>query len=547
MKKLVLFFAAFVFVSCTSIDKNVELIPRPDYTENDALSDELSLVSELLKTDPVKALWRSYLAARNARENDSAQKLFEECSRSVSELCQKSYDSKDYVEALRCFRSLSSVNAVDGNALQVGEQKLYALALSNVPGLSAVNKKNAATVSDMIKGTVTVLVDKGIKIERGMGYSDSVLGSGFFISEDGYIVTNHHVISDMVDPRYEGFARLYIKLAEDPDTRIPAKVVGWDSTLDLALLKTEIKAPYVFELGSSSDLSVGDRVFAIGSPLGLDKTLTSGIISSDDRHLFSAGFVFQIDAAVNSGNSGGPLIDEKGRVQAVVFAGVMNYQGLNFAIPVEYLRYDLPFLFAGGERKHPWCGAYGKTKRLPGSGSVSEGVLVNYVMPGSSGDLSGLTEGATVVSVNGVLVSSLDDLHSCFMQESEETIVLLEVQNPIGGTTSFAVYLEGRPENPGYEIYRHDLISGSLLPILGMRLVGVSSSNKKKFSVVNVIKGSIADKAGFSENDPVDILNVKISDEKDIAYVEMYARKRKNGYLDVSLGLTASLDSPYYF
>ena len=197
MKKLVLFFAAFVFVSCTSIDKNVELIPRPDYTENDALSDELSLVSELLKTDPVKALWRSYLAARNARENDSAQKLFEECSRSVSELCQKSYDSKDYVEALRCFRSLSSVNAVDGNALQVGEQKLYALALSNVPGLSAVNKKNAATVSDMIKGTVTVLVDKGIKIERGMGYSDSVLGSGFFISEDGYIVTNHHVISDM--------------------------------------------------------------------------------------------------------------------------------------------------------------------------------------------------------------------------------------------------------------------------------------------------------------------------------------------------------------
>lgn len=104
------------------------------------------------------------------------------------------------------------------------------------------------------------------------------------------------------------------------------------------------KAPYVFELGSSSDLSVGDRVFAIGSPLGLDKTLTSGIISSDDRHLFSAGFVFQIDAAVNSGNSGGPLIDEKGRVQAVVFAGVMNYQGLNFAIPVEYLRYDLPFL-----------------------------------------------------------------------------------------------------------------------------------------------------------------------------------------------------------
>ena len=76
-------------------------------------------------------------------------------------------------------------------------------------------------VSELIKGTVTVYVDKGIKVERGVGYTDGVLGSGFFISKNGYIITNHHVISDCVDPEYEGFARLYIRLADDSETRIP--------------------------------------------------------------------------------------------------------------------------------------------------------------------------------------------------------------------------------------------------------------------------------------------------------------------------------------
>ena len=103
-------------------------------------------------------------------------------------------------------------------------------------------------------------------------------------------------------------------------------------------------------------MSVGDKISAIGTPIGLEGTLTSGIISSIGRKMTTLGNVFQIDAAVNSGNSGGPLIDEKYKVQAIVFAGMLQFQGLNFAIPVEYLKLLLPRLYYGGEILHPFVG-----------------------------------------------------------------------------------------------------------------------------------------------------------------------------------------------
>ena len=130
------------------------------------------------------------------------------------------------------------------------------------------------------------------------------------------------MIADLVDKKSESFSRLFIKLAGDSDTRIPAKVIGYDSEIDLALIKTEVEAPYVFSLGSSADLDAGDKIYAIGSPVGLERTLTSGIVSATDRKLFTLASVMQIDAAVNQGNSGGPCIDENGNVQGVVFAAM---------------------------------------------------------------------------------------------------------------------------------------------------------------------------------------------------------------------------------
>lgn len=556
LKKISFAIAACVALFCTSCEstKQVVTLYTPlDYTADDAISTEIKRIEKLSETETVKALWRAKLLVDNTDSKISShQNTVEELARMeaiVSASYKKALEEKNYFDAYRFYMSLSSCGYEKLSSLEKNNDELISLIQQNVPGLKTEKKSSdeKVKVSSLIKGTVTVYVDKGLKFEKGMGYADGVIGSGFFISKDGYIVTNNHVIADCVDPKNEGFTRLYIRLAEDPDTKIPAKVVGYDSVLDLALIKAEVNAPYVFELGSSSALDVGDKVYAIGSPLGLDRTLTSGIISAKDRKLFTVGNAFQIDAAVNSGNSGGPLIDEQGRVQAIVFAGVQNYQGLNFAIPVEYLKYELPVLYKGGKRVHPWTSSYGRTKKLPGSGTKDEGLEVQYVMPGGSAALGGLKEDDVIYLFEDKTIESIDDLQNEFIKLLPETIATIKAKDKDGNEKSCLVYLDKRPEQPGYEIYTHDVVSNSFVPIVGMKMVSISTVNKKKYSVVNVLKGSVADDMGFSENDPVDILKVQFDEKKTSAYVEIYAKKRKNGYIDVSLGFNVSMDSPYYF
>lgn len=554
--KLIIFlFAIFVpFVSCKS--SQIEQEDNHIYTENDSLNDEISAIRKIGKTENAKALWRIFLLKERLKSENKFNQAVEDFYNECVENCVKEFNSfvqpenqeksADYFAALRISRSFEALGLDKESELLIKSENLQNKIYGFVPKLK-YREENKVEMSDMIKGTVTVYVDKGIKVENGSGYLDSVLGSGFFITSDGYLITNYHVISDMVEKKYEGYSRLYIKLAEDPETRIPAKVVGYDATLDLALLKTEIEAPYVFILGSSNELQVGDKVFAIGSPLGLEKTLTSGIISSTDRNLFTVGHVFQLDAAVNSGNSGGPLIDETGKVQAVVFAGVPNYQGLNFAIPIEYLKIELPFLFNGGERNQVWIGAYGKTKRLPGSGTSNEGILINYVMNGGNSSRAGLNQNDTIVKINNQTVASLDDLQLIFMHYQEGSIVRLEVKDENDFTRNLFVYLEKRPENPGYEIYQRDNIENAMFPLLGIKLVSTSTFNRRKFNVTEILKGSSADEAGFSENDPIEILGIEFNKDKTAGIVQLYVKRRKKGYLDIGISLPLTVDSPYYF
>ncbi len=554
-KVLIFLFVIFVpFVSCES--SKIEQNDNHIYTEDDSLNDEIIAIRNIGKKENLKALWRIFLIKErlesenkfNQNVEDFYNECIENCVNEFNSLVQSANQEKsqNYFAALKIVQSFDALGLEKKSELLEKSENLQNKIYEFVPKLKS-NEEAKVEMSDMIKGTVTVYVDKGIKVEKGSGYVDAVLGSGFFITKDGYLITNYHVISDMVEKKYEGFSRLYIKLAEDPETRIPAKVIGYDATLDLALLKTEIEAPYVFILGSSDELQVGDKVFAIGSPLGLEKTLTSGIISSTDRNLLTVGRVFQLDAAVNSGNSGGPLIDESGKVQAVVFAGVQNYQGLNFAIPIEYLKIELPFLFNGGERNQVWIGAYGKTKRLPGSGSLNEGITVNYVMNGGNAFRSGLRENDTVVKINNQTVNSLDDLQLIFMHYLDGTIIKLEVQDENNLQKNLFVYLEKRPKNPGYEIYERDNIQNAMYPLLGIKLVSTSTFNKRKFNVTQVLKGSSADEAGFSENDPVEILGLEFNKEKTAGIVQLYVKRRKKGYLDIGISLPLSVDSPYYF
>ena len=532
---IILFFVATLFCGCKSV-KLPENVEKPlDYTDEDVVINEIKNITTMLETLPVKALWRACILGDEA--------LIKKCRESVENQLVIAIQEKRYYDAARFEKSLASVGfKVDDEEIKsafVSSDSAY-----DVPGFIVDETLLPQTINDCINATVTVWVDKGLKIKDGSGYADVVIGSGFFIDKRGYLITNHHVIQDLVDPKYEGFGRCYVKLPSDMETKIPAKIIGYDSAVDIALLKIETSPQFVFELGSSSELTVGDKVSAIGTPIGLEGTLTSGIISSTDRKLNTIGNVFQLDAAVNSGNSGGPLIDENRKVQAIVFAGMLQFQGLNFAIPIEYLRQLLPALYEGGEVQHTWIGAFGHTKKEK---SKKVGLEVQYVMPGGSGAFSGLQEGDIIISADGKEITSVDDFQYLLMGNQPDTIVECSYKDNEGELHSIPLYLEKRPENPVQKFFYSDLPEDSFIPIFGMKLSHSSTINRKSYTIVKIYSGTSADEMGLSENDPVTIQEYKFDYENEYFLALLQVQRHKRGFIDVMLTMGATFDSPYYF
>lgn len=532
--------ATSLFFSCRSLNQVRNVTSLPDYSDSDVANLEAQRILDLMEEEPVKALWRAGIL-----KNDD---ILDQCKKSVLKKLNELLEQEKYFEAEKYIISLKSTGfskedfAAEKIILSQVENNLY----KNVP-LEKKNDKVPKKISDCVKATVTVWVDRGVKIKNGAGFADVIIGSGFFIDSRGYLVTNYHVIDSMVNPSYEGYARLYVKLYEDMETKIPAKVVGYDKMLDLALIKAEIEPNVVLSLGSSFDLNVGDRVLAIGSPVGLEGTLTSGIISATDRKLLTLGDVFQVDAAINSGNSGGPLIDEKMNVQAVVFAGMLAYQGLNFAIPVEYLKQELVSLYNENEIIHPWIGAFGKTAK---KGSEKKGLEVQYVMPGSPAHLSGLKSGQVIKSVDGKKVQSLEDFQFIMLSYSGDTILQFEVEENIEDenvSKTLCIYLENRPEYPVKQVYFSDYVSNAFYPFFGMKLVSADEANRKTFIVTDVLKNSTAEELHFTPDDVITINSVQLDETNGLLYAQIYAKRKKKGFLDVGMIMQTSLDTPYFF
>lgn len=424
------------FSACTSVTPSFS--QNVNYTDGRSITREVEAVHGLIAEKPLDALLRAKRLTLYTERTDEINTLYQDAQSAVGELFFKAVENGTWDEALKIFRSLA---ALGHTPTQWSEQKLIAAQrdkwkekkfdalIQDIARLSGGvhDAPSLETVRKMMKGTVTVWVDRGMTIEKGLGRADRMIGSGFFIDANGYLITNYHVIQSEVDPEYEGFSRVYIKRAENPTVRIPAKVVGWDTIFDLALLKTEINPEVYFQLGSSEDLNIGSRIYAIGSPAGLEQTLTSGIVSAQNRRLLSLGSVLQIDAPVNHGSSGGPIIDEAGRVQAIVFAGLERNEGLNFAIPVELLRLILPQLYAGGETVHAWMSCYGvSVKESPQQVAGTELV---YAVPGSSASV--IPAGAVITHLNGRAVPSLEALQAELMRLSAGTIVKVSGYAPL--------------------------------------------------------------------------------------------------------------------
>ena len=232
------------------------------------------------------------------------------------------------------------------------------------------------------------------------------LGSGFVIDDAGHVITNYHVV--------EGANEVYVNFSGED--RLKAEIVGVDPSTDLALLEIEAHARALtpLELGNSDAVRVGDDVVAIGNPFGLERSVTAGIVSALQRQIESpAGFaidkVIQTDAAINKGNSGGPLLDAEGKVIGVntqiATAGGEGNVGIGFAVPVNTVKEVASELIEDGKVEHPYLGitmhtidkTLAKTFRLP----AEKGVLVASVRPGSPAAEAGLRGGTTSVVVNG--------------------------------------------------------------------------------------------------------------------------------------------------
>ncbi len=391
------------------------------------------------------------------------------------------------------------------------------------------------TSSQLIKGTVTIWVNRGMKIENGMGIPDRVIGSGFFIDRKGYIITNYHVISSEVDPEYEGYSRLYVKLSDDIKEKIPAKVIGWDKTFDIALLKIDTVPETVFHFGKDKRYEPGTPVIAIGSPGGLENTITSGIISAYGRKFLQMGSVMQVDAPINHGNSGGPLLDKENILIGVVFAGIEQFEGINFAIPSGYVVKLLPQLYLGGKVAHPFLGMslYERNKAL----------TVTYVTPGSSSSRGGLKEGDVIKAINGTEVNTVDEAQKFLLDLEPGMLVRIDWERN-GEEYTRIFSLSVRPDLPVKDAYEKDATENLFLPLFGMKVQSVSSGlNGSDFIITDILEGSIADESGLSVNDPFKVQSIKEDTKNNILNLEIRIKRRKSGFLESGLMLRSYLET----
>ena len=234
------------------------------------------------------------------------------------------------------------------------------------------------------------------------------LGSGVIVDPNGIIITNDHVI--------RGASAIHVVLADGRE--LEAEVIGSDANNDLAVLKVSSKQPLpAAKLGTTSDLMIGETVVAIGSPLGLSKTVTSGVVSATGRSLKADGKSYndfiQTDAAINPGNSGGPLLNVDGDVIGINTAIFASAQGIGFAIPADKVRRIMDELTRFGKVRPSWVGIEVQplSPRLARQlgWDRTYGVVVSDVEPGSPAEQAGVRRGDVLAEMGGSRISDADD------------------------------------------------------------------------------------------------------------------------------------------
>ena len=331
-------------------------------------------------------------------------------------------------------------------------------------------------------------------------YETHSLGSGFIISQDGYVVTNAHVIQDATE--------IVVQLTDR--RQLEAELVGKDSTIDVALLKVDAEGLPTVDVGDPRDLSVGEWVVAIGSPFGFENSVTAGIVSAKGRSLPTDNYTnfIQTDVAVNPGNSGGPLFNLEGEVvgiNAQIYSKSGGFMGLSFAIPIDVAMDAVEQLKEHGEVRRGWLGVYIQdvSRELAESFGMDKpiGALVARVVGGSPADKAGLETGDVVIAVNGDQIRTAGDLPPKIGRLEPGSEATLRVVRE-GEERDITVTVTARDEGKQAEA------EGGPSEVLGMRVRPVPADARKELGLpadrgvqVTEVVGRAARSAGVRPGD----------------------------------------------
>jgi serine protease Do/serine protease DegQ len=415
---------------------------------------------------------------------------------------------------------------VDGSALSEGKAPAltsYADVLDNIRP-AVVSVYSSKTVRQEVPPLLRRLYGPDVqgKEERLDG-----LGSGVIISSDGYILTNNHVVADADE----------LKVRLNDDRELIAKVVGTDPKTDIAVIKIDADNLPAATLADSDKMRIGDIVFAIGNPLGVGQTVTMGIISATGRHvgiLDDGGYedFIQTDAAINLGNSGGALIDAKGRLIGINSAIISNNQGsigIGFAIPVNLARNIMNNLIETGTvaRGHLGVATVPLTSELAESFGLpkeTKGVVISDLTPanGPAGK-AGLKREDIITAINNKTVTSRDDVR------------LMIAETPPGTKISVKVLREGKPVTVDVMLDRLEDDTGTdgeWLP--GVKVSPLGDDLRKEMHVDDRVEGIVitdmSPQSNYAEVFPVGAIIEQINRNpvKDLASAKHALRDGRN-------------------
>ena len=310
-----------------------------------------------------------------------------------------------------------------------------------IPALAALEEEYTKLMEAVVPSVVSITTEKTIHQrvntienlfdliygprQRVVQQTETGLGSGVIVSKEGYVLTNHHVIA--------GKEKVVCQMTDG--RTVPAEIIGSDPATDIAVLKIEGPVP-ALGFADSDKVRVGQPVFAVGNPFGLQETVTQGIISAKGRSVRDSGVEFlQTDAAVNQGNSGGPLLNVRGEViginSAIYSANTGTWLGISFAIPANVARQSMESIIRTGRVQRQTLGVVTipltpALARQAGLRAVV-GAQVSFVRPGSPADRAGIQPGDVIVRFNGEILENPGSLQRALAGREAGTRVQLNV------------------------------------------------------------------------------------------------------------------------